>query len=188
MELSLIWIARRRFGTLSNLLLVYVSLGVVDSRAAYAITFPQAEEIARAMGCTETRLWRRWEQQSARDTGRDVQPQAGGVSTVQTNKWSRLERPNDYYDRSQRSGRTNTFTNPAVAIFSSSEHRRVTTVDQTLIRGLGPHDNNSSEGCLALFTGILRPSIIGRGFLLVGSRCPDSGLTIGYVKRLSPRG
>src|SRR5579872_6216354 len=54
-----------------------------------------------------------------------------------------------------------------------SEHRGVATVDQTLIRGLGPHDNNSSEGCLALLTGILRPSIIGRGFLLVGSRCPD---------------
>jgi hypothetical protein len=30
----------------------------------------------------------------------------------------------------------------------------VATVDQTLIRGLGPHGNSSSEGCLALLTGI----------------------------------
>ena len=49
----------------------------------------------------------------------------------------------------------------------------VATVDQTLIRGLGPHDNNSSEGCLALLTGISRPSIIGRGSLSCRLRCPD---------------
>ncbi len=37
----------------------------------------------------------------------------------------------------------------------------VATVDQTLIRGLEPHDNSSSEGCLALFSGIaLRPAIM----------------------------
>jgi hypothetical protein len=53
---------------------------------------------------------------------------------------------------------------------------------------MGPHDNNSSEGCLALFTGILRPSIIGRGFLLSGPDAPISKLTIYYVRQLSPLG
>jgi hypothetical protein len=48
----------------------------------------------------------------------------------------------------------------------------VATVDQTLIRGLGPHGNSSSEGCLALLTGSSpsnhRPRVpSGR------SRCPD---------------
>jgi hypothetical protein len=47
----------RRFGKFPDLLLVYV-WGVEDSPVAYCLTYPQAEEIARAMGWTETDSWR----------------------------------------------------------------------------------------------------------------------------------
>lgn len=66
-----------------------------------------------------------------------------------------LQNADDPYDRSQRSGHTNACTDLCVCYFSLEVGApAVATVDQTLIRGLGPHDNGSSEGCLALLTGI----------------------------------
>src|SRR5262252_113568 len=80
------------------------------------------------------------------------------------------------YDRSQGFGHTKACAaSSAQGISLEIGAPVVATVDQTLIRGLGPHDNSSSEGCLALLSGIdLRPSIIGRGFLLVGPDAPTS--------------
>lgn len=48
----------RRFGKFPNLLLVYV-WSVGDSPVAYCLTYPQAEEIAREMGWTETDSWQK---------------------------------------------------------------------------------------------------------------------------------
>jgi hypothetical protein len=61
----------------------------------------------------------------------------------------------DSYDRSQRSEDTNARADLGAYYFSLEVGAPVVaTVDQTLIRGMGPHDNSSSEGCLALLTGI----------------------------------
>ena len=69
----------RRFGKFPNLLLVYV-WSVGDSPVAYCLTYPQAEEIAREMGWTETDSWQKGEDGSARLWNEASKSQVGGAS------------------------------------------------------------------------------------------------------------